>query len=313
MKLAIIGAGINGLYLAKKLSERKINVTVFEKEKEIPKKACSGLFSERIFEFLPEAEKIIENKIDFAKIHFPKKEIEINFKKKFFVLDHYQLNKILFQSVKKKVKIFFNFKVKPLTILSLRKAFDKIIGCDGANSQVRKFLKLKEPEFYLGIQGFLACECVCANYVETWPTKSGFIWKIPRGKEIEYGILEKPKEAKEIFEKFLKEKNLKLEREKLAIIPQGFSIPKQKDITLCGDSIGLTKPWSGGGVIWGLMAANLLLKNFPDFLEYRKEMKKFFLLNILFSKLTKKLIYFFGFNFPYFLPSKFKIDGDFLF
>jgi flavin-dependent dehydrogenase len=311
MKVAIVGAGITGLYLAKKLSEKKVNVTVFEKEKKIPKKACSGLISERIFDFLPEAENLIENRIDFCLIHFPKKEIKIYFSKKFFVFDHLEINQLLFNLVKKKVKIFFGYNIKNLTILSLKKAFDKIIGCDGANSQVRKFLKLKEPEFYLGIQGFLKRKDY-SNFVETWPTKNGFIWKIPRGKEVEYGILEKPKKAKEIFENFKKEKNLKLERENSALISQGFLIPKDEKITLCGDAASLTKPWSGGGVIWGLMAANLLLKNFPDFLKYQREMKKFFSLNIAFSKLAKNLVYFLGFNFPYFLPKKFKIDGDFL-
>jgi flavin-dependent dehydrogenase len=311
MKVAIVGAGISGLYLALKLSEKKVNVTVFEKEKKILKKACSGLISERIFDFLPKAKNLVQNRIDFCLIHFPKKEIKIYFSKKFFVFDRFEINRLLFDLTKKKVKIFFGYDIKHSTILSLKRAFDKIIGCDGANSQIRKFLKIKEPEFYLGIQGFLSKEDH-SNFVETWPTKNGFIWKIPRGKEIEYGILEKPKIAKEIFENFLKEKNLKLERENSALIPQGFSIPKDDKITLCGDSAGLTKPWSGGGIIWGLMAANLLLKNFPDFLKYQREMKKFFSLNITFSKLAKKFVYFLGFNFPYFLPKEFKIDGDFL-
>ena len=329
MKVAIIGAGITGLYLAKKLSEKNINVTVFEKEKGIPKKACSGLVSERILDFLPEAERLIENKIDFSLIKFPKKTIKVYFSKKFFVIGHFKLNQLLFELVKKKrIKIFFGYDVKPLTILTLKKAFDRIIGCDGSNSKVRKFLKLEEPELYLGIQGFLN-EKDYSNFVETWPTPpqnfcgGGFFWKIPRGKNVEYGIIEKPKEARKIFENFLKERDLKLERVNSAIIPhaptpkfwlwgQGFSIPKNEKITLCGDAAGLTKPWSGGGIVWGLMASDLLLKNFPDFLKYQREMKKFFSLNVLFSKFAKNLVYFLGFKFPFLLPKKFKIDGDFL-
>lgn len=305
MKVAIIGAGISGLYLAWKLSEKKNEVVVFEKESELKRKACSGLISERIFKFVPESKKLIENKIKFVLIHFPKKTLKINFKKDFFVVDSFELKKILFSLAQKSgAKIFFGHSIYTLPI-----GFEKIIGCDGANSNVRKILKLKKPNFYLAIQGFLE-ERENSNFVETWPTKYGFLWKIPRKNETEYGIIEKTKRARKIFEEFLKKRNLK--RLNSAIIPQGFSIPKNKKITLCGDAAGLTKPWSGGGIIWGLMAAEILLRNFPDFLNYQKEMKMFFPLNILISKLAKKIIYFFGFNFPFLLPKKFKIDGDFL-
>ena len=97
-----------------------------------------------------------------------------------------------------------------------------------------------------------------------------------------------------------------------ALIPQGFAIPKDEKITLCGDAAGLTKPWSGGGVIWGLTAADLLLKNFPDFVRYRQAAKKFFLPEIVLSKIAIKAVYFLGFKLPWLLPEKIKMDGDFI-
>jgi hypothetical protein len=100
---------------------------------------------------------------------------------------------------------------------------------------------LPKPKFYLGIKGIEKKESF-ENFVETWPTKNGFLWKIPKGKETEWGIMEEPKFAKEIFEDFLKRQNLKLEKIESAIIPQGFIIPKNEKITLCGDAAGLTKP-----------------------------------------------------------------------
>jgi flavin-dependent dehydrogenase len=142
--------------------------------------------------------------------------------------------------------------------------------------------------------------------------KNGFIWKIPRGKEIEYGIISTPKLAKPFFNEFLKKNNLRLERIQSSVVPQGLIISSHPQITLCGDAAGLTKPWSGGGVIWGLIAASFLLKNFPDFLKYQKELKKFFLLRIIFSKFATKMVYLFGFNFPWLFPKNIKIEGDFL-
>jgi len=355
MRVAIVGAGICGLYLAWKLSEKGNEVFVFEKREKIGKEVCSGLLSEIILEFIPESKKLIQNQIEYCLIHLssfrenesadgdesklrrrkfhrlPKRTLKVKFSKKFFVMNHFELDNLLAKLAQKAgAKIFLNrvMLTSDVNILLYQEKFDGIIGCDGANSIVRKNLGLNNPDFCLGIRGFIE-KNDSSNFVETWPTKNGFIWKIPRGGEveedkfssspfanarvIEYGIIEKPERAREIFEKFLREKNLKLEKVNSAIIPQGLIIPKNQRITLCGDAAGLTKPWSGGGVVWGLISANILLKNFPDFLKYQKEIKKFFLPKIIFSKIIKKLVYFFGFNFPWILPKEIRIEGDFLF
>jgi len=317
MRVAIIGAGITGLYLAWKLSERGCEVTVFEKREKIGKEVCSGLVSEKILDFIPESQKLIQNQIESVLIHFPRRTLKIRFSKNFFVMSHFELDNLVADLAQRAgAKILLKYDVTRKEFLTFQGGFDRIIGCDGALSQVRKILRLKDPEFYLGIRGFILNPPPKfgggANFVETWPTNNGFIWKIPRGKEVEYGIMEKPGNTKKIFENFLKEKNLNLEKINSGVIPQGLIIPKNQKITLCGDAMGLTKPWSGGGVIWSLIAADILLKNFPDFLKYQKEIKKFFLPKIIFSKMAKNLVYFFGFNFPWIFPEKIKIEGDFL-
>jgi flavin-dependent dehydrogenase len=96
------------------------------------------------------------------------------------------------------------------------------------------------------------------------------------------------------------------------LIPQGLLIPKNTYITLCGDAAGLTKPWSGGGVIWGLKAADILIKTFPDFLAYRKEVLNFFTSKIIIGKIATKAGYFMGFKTPFLMPKKIKIESDFL-
>jgi len=97
-----------------------------------------------------------------------------------------------------------------------------------------------------------------------------------------------------------------------AFIPQGLSLSSSSSTTVCGDAAGLTKPWSGGGVVWGLIAANILLKNFPDFVKYRRSLKAFFVPRILFSKIVTIIVYFVGFRFSFLIPKKVRVENDFL-
>lgn len=308
MKVAIIGAGITGLYLAWKFSEKGHKVIVFEKKNTIGKEACSGLFSERILWFIPQSKSLIQNEINFTLIHFPKKTVKVEFSKKFFVMNHAELDRLAADLAEKagaEIKLGHETGPDPVS-------FDRIIGCDGANSEVRKSLGLLEPNYRLGILGFVneTISDLVSSGVETWPVKNGFLWKIPRGDKLEYGIIADLNDARKLLDDFCRKNNLLLEDVKSALIPQGFLIPRNNKVTLCGDSAGLTKPWSGGGVIWGLTAADILLKNFPDFVEYYKEAKRTFYFKIIISKLLTKTVYFLGSKLPWLLPNKIKIDGD---
>jgi flavin-dependent dehydrogenase len=307
MKIGIIGGGVCGLYLAWKLAEKGEDITVFEQKKEIGKQSCSGLFSQRIFAHIPQSKKLIQNEIDYTLIHFPKKSVKVSFSDTFFVMNHFELDKLVARYAENAgAKIILNRRIDSLPV-----GFDRIIGCDGAKSFTRKILKLRQPNFRLAIQGFVDKQDN-SNFVETWAVKDGFIWKIPRGEEIEYGIMSNKQQARKIFQQFLFKNNLKLDKISASLVSQGPSEPHNGVITLCGEAIAGTKPWSGGGVIWGLKTCALLIKHFPDFFAYEKAVKRFFAPEIFFSKLFTKIVYFSGFNIPWILPKKAKIEGDWL-
>jgi flavin-dependent dehydrogenase len=344
MKIAIIGAGVCGLYLAKNLAERGNEVAVFEKKKTIGKACCSGLFSQRLFDFVPEARALATNTINGCVINFPKKTIKLRFKQPFFTLDHAQLDLLvaaLATGAGAQIRVDKNIDFKKLN--SLSQEYDRIIGADGALSIVRNYVcggptpaKLRglNPRknfginFWLGIQGFEKKQDD-GDFVQTWATQNGFLWKIPRGNDIEWGIMEKPDLAPKLFHELFQQgsnpcsvnlKGLspckfmppKIENIKSAIIPQGLFIPENGKITLCGDASGLTKPWSGGGVVWNLTQANILLQNFPNFLQYKKRTQCFFNLRIFLGKTAKTGAYAAGFNFPWIIPTNISLDSDFL-
>ena len=315
-KVAIVGAGVIGLYLAWQLSLKGYKVSIYEKrsEKDFGDKPCSTLVSERIKSFIPIDDSFIENKIIGCLINFPQKTVRLNFQPIHLVLSRPKLVQKLLELAKVAgAEVFFEKEIK-----GIPQGFDKVIGCDGGISHVRQSLKLPMPKFRLGLQLFERQEDDY-NLAETWPVKSGFIWRIARGREVELGILADRQKALPEFRKFLTKKKIDFIMDHLgqpvglksAIVPQKMILPKNKNITLCGDAAGLVKPWSGGGLIWGLKAAQILLETFPDFEAYRKKTKRFFAFRIAKGRVADFMVHFLGQNFPSVLPKQITYDNDF--
>ncbi|MFA5747176.1 MAG: FAD-dependent oxidoreductase [Candidatus Paceibacterota bacterium] len=315
-KVAIVGAGVIGLYLAWKLSLRGHKVSVYEKrsERDFGDKPCSTLVSERIKDSIPIEDSLIENKISGCSINFPQKTVQLDFRPIHLVLSRPKLvQKLLEMARAAGAEVFFEKEIR-----GLPQGFDKTIGCDGGLSRVRQNLNLPIPKFRLGLQIFEKKED-SSNLAETWPVSSGFIWRIARGREVEWGILADQEKALPEFRGFLTKKKVDLIVDQFgqpiglrsAIVPQGMVLPDDKNMTLCGDAAGLVKPWSGGGLIWGLRAANILLDSFPDFEAYQRKTRRFFSFRIAKGRIADLAVHFLGGNIPFVLPKKIRYDNDF--
>ena len=306
MKIAIVGGSISGFYLAWKLSPKN-SVTVFEQNKKIGKKSCSGLISERLWDFIPRNYKLIQNRINTSVIHLPKKQVRLDFKPKMLVINRPALDRYMASLARKAGANIIFRKVEEMP-----KGYDFIIGCDGALSVVRKLLNLPDPKFRLGIKCIIK-EKDGSREVHTWPIKQGFAWRIPRRESVEYGVMASPERAKLEFTDFCLKNNINPETKFSGLIPQGLIVSNRRRIALCGDAAGLTKPHTGGGVIWGLISADILLKTFPVVKNYNRALKTFFNSKIFNIHLANKIGTFFGTNLPQILPESKTIDSDFLF
>lgn len=318
IKVAVVGGGVMGLYISWKLAEAGHDVSLFDKKKEetFRYKCCSALVSERIKQFIPITKECIENTISHCVINFPKGKVKLNFNPRHLALNREMMIEILLELNKKAgTRIILGQEIKKVP-----QGFDKIIGCDGAFSVIRRSLGLPDPEIKIGVQAYSLAKSR-SNTTETFTDSDifGFCWKIPKGDKIEYGSLGSQEEVRKKLNKILEIKGVEKDTVSAAAVPgpkfslfnAGLIFPKEKDITLCGDAMGLTKPWSGGGIIWGLHAADILIKTFPDFKEYKKQTIKFFRFKILKGQISNYLVQTVGKSFTKLLPKEMTYDNDF--
>jgi len=199
-----------------------------------------------------------------------------------------------------------------LSIDSKIEEFDAVIGSDGFSSIVRKSLRIKDPKFYLGIYTYVNKKDD-SDTANVWPLKNGFTWVIPRGANIEYGVVESMDNALIEFKKFCKKKRVPAKNIHSYVIPSGMTEVARGRIALSGDAAGINKPFSFGGVIWGLTADSMLLKYFPNFQRYQYEAKRFFEPKIFFSKVAERIGRYFGDKFPFLMPKETHFDSDWVF
>ena len=311
-KIAVIGASVIGLYTALKLQEKGFEVSVFEKNDRVGKKPCSALISKRITQGLTIPQGLYEREVNNILVHFPKKDIRVVVTPSFLQFERRKLDEYIFDLANKRgVKFFFNIEIKEIP-----QGFFKIIACDGSLSELRKLTSKDNPNFRLGIQHFVEREGK-EEQIEIWPRvfsnhQYGFLWKIPGKEFIEYGGIGRADKILAEVGELLERKNIVFDKGKVksALIPQGLCFSKDDNVFLLGDSAGMTKPTTGGGVIWGITAVDILIDNFSDFQKAKAKIKRFFKPKILKGKLEVKAGYFVGEKLPLLLPKKFSIDAD---
>lgn len=310
-QIAIIGGGIIGLYTAWKLKNKGYNVSVFERRSRLGGKTCSGLVSNRIKEFIDIDKSLIKNEIDSTIIHFPRKDIKLELFPQHIVLDRDKvILKLAHLFQQAGGEIILGKEINRFS--DLDNQFDWVIGCDGALSKVRREMQLKDPLFRLGMQ-VIVNKNEFSHTAQAWPFKSGFFWRIPQGNSVDLGVLGHPLGLIDRFKSFCLKQGVAIEDKdiKSALIPQGLVLSQRDKVFLCGDASGLTKPWSGGGIIWGITEANILIDNFPNSQKYRSQVRKFFRTRMIKGRAITNLVYFIGKNLPFLLPSHISRDNDF--
>lgn len=274
--VSIIGAGPVGCKTAELISSQGFDVLIIEEDPEIGKPVqCAGLVSHHLFELCDVSKKTITNKVKTAKFKTMTGFLELKSKDPVYVINREKFDKELFNKAKKqgaKIKKNTKFQEYEVGKNKLKISTDKeefetklLIGADGPHSSVAKVSDLKLPNnILIGAQKTIKVECN-PNAVELHFNASPdfFGWVIPENKKITRIGLASSKNTSKLLKEFINKRfgKVKVEKEIGGIIRYGLIDQSVKDrLILVGDAAGMIKPFTGGGLVYGLIGSKLASK-----------------------------------------------------
>jgi len=269
----VVGAAVAGSRTSELIAKDGKDVLLIEDNTEVGKPCkCTGLVSWRIKEILPNLpSEIVMNTVGKAKFFSPMgSNFTLKSKNPVYLLSRPGLDKFLFESAKKagvktktgervqEIRQMKNY-VKVKTDKRIYKA-KMLVGADGANSTVGKQIGLEYPkEFVVGVQ-----TTATGNFddVELWfgskICPNFFAWVAPENSETaRIGLAANPNPSKYYQQFLMKRIGKVLAPDVGGIIRFGLMKETTANRTLVvGDAACQVKPYSGGGIIYGLIASN---------------------------------------------------------
>ncbi|WP_276270751.1 geranylgeranyl reductase family protein [Haloarcula litorea] len=277
--VVVVGVGPAGARYARRAAQRGLDVIAFEQGEVGDPLACSGHVSTDVWDYTEDARgDLLQNEVSGARFHtggpgseahpFHKDEVISN------VIDRVGLDRHLADLAREAgADVREHHTVVGVTedgdgVTVEAKGPDgvathrarMVAGCDGPKSRVRRELDLPEPgELLHGVLGFDETPDH-GDFVDVHLTVPRFFaWRIPRGEAgVEYGLAVPPgDDAPARFDEFTAAYDAAVSRRCSGLIPVG----PPKRVTgsrsfLIGDAAAQTKPFTGGGILYGMTAAD---------------------------------------------------------
>lgn len=310
-QVTIVGAGPTGLHLASKLSDFGISSLVLEEHAEVGVPVhCSGLISESGCHDLDlKLDGVLLNEIYGADIISPEgTKITVERKRPVaYVVDRELFDKNLYKkAISKNVQVDFNSKLINFTDKNVFYQKENhgtmvkskiVVGADGVQSRTRELMNLNAPT-HMFVHAYQ--QMVSGDFdpkkVNVYLCREAvgfFAWLIPHSKkEADLGIgVTLGNNPKSAFDSFYASKNFDFEKisETSSIIPVGHPLKHVVlgNQLLVGDAAFQTKATTGGGIIFGLRAAETAANAISDTILNSRPLENY---EKMLSGLNKELV-----------------------
>lgn len=276
----IVGAGPIGCRTAKLISERGFKTLALEEHRKIGEPIqCTGLVSHRIFRLSGLSDNFVVNDVSIAKFFSRSGHcLELKSRRRAFVIDRRKLDVTLAAVAKNsgaKIETQTRFMRFGKVAGGLRVKTSKgnfntklLVGADGPNSTVAKAASIENTDNLLTGLQFLVKDNFDPDSVELWfgsdVSPDFFGWVVPENnREARVGVAAS-KNVKNYFDSFVRkrfQKKITGKNKSAGLIRCGLIEKSVADnVILVGDAASQVKPFSGGGLIYGLIGAEYAAK-----------------------------------------------------
>ncbi len=292
--ISIVGSGTIGSYAAYLLAKQKQEVTLYEEHEKVGVPChCTGIVTSYLQDMIKFPKKLVVNRLKHVKVIAPNgKSIVIGSKD--IVLDRIGFDVFLAEkAVKEGAEIAYGHRFEEIknNKLIFKKnnetkeiRSDIIIGADGPDSRIRKYVYGKPISKWIGVQTVQKAEYdkdTFEVYFGNDLCPEFFAWVVPESEESAIVGLATKKTPNIYFERFMKMRFGESYRQNIlswrgGMIPEYDSKMKAQkgNIFLVGDAATHVKATTGGGIIPGMRAAEALADSIKDDKDYDTEWRK---------------------------------------
>lgn len=277
----IVGAGPAGLKCAEILGHSGKSVLLLEKNEKIGPKVCAGGLTGKNIEYLKLPPELVEHSYKEVVVHVNRIRKRIKWEKEFaFTIDReelgqWQLGKLnAFDNVEVRTDARVNAVTPDFIELKDEKiAYEYLVGCDGSNSVVKRYLGFTSPPAGIGLQYIIPTNKFKEfefffepRYFSAW-----YAWIFPHRDSVSVGCGASPKylPAKQLhrnFHDWLKSRKIDVSKGKYEAFPMNYDYHGIEfgNIFLTGDAAGLLSSFTGEGIYQALITGEEVARKILD-------------------------------------------------